>query len=107
MLPATSYRNLCPVGLSSEKAFIPSVGNSKGRRYVHTAASLVAQWQRSCLQCRAARRRHGFDPWIRKFPLEEGMAPAPVFLPGESHGQRSLLGYGPWEHKELDTTEAT
>ena len=29
-----------------------------------------------------------------------------VFLPGESHGQRSLVGYGPWGHKELDTTEA-
>ena len=29
----------------------------------------------------------------------------PVFLPGESHGQRSLGGYGPWGCKELDTTE--
>ena len=29
----------------------------------------------------------------------------PVFLPGESHGQRSLVGYSPWGHKELDTTE--
>ena len=31
----------------------------------------------------------------------------PVFLPGESHGQRSLVGYGPKGHKESDTTEAT
>ena len=31
----------------------------------------------------------------------------PVLLPGESHGQRSLEGYSPWGHKELDTTEAT
>ena len=30
-----------------------------------------------------------------------------VFLPGESHGQRSLAGYSPWGHKELDMTEAT
>ena len=30
--------------------------------------------------------------------------PTPVFLPGESHGQRSLVGYSPWGHKELDTT---
>ena len=29
----------------------------------------------------------------------------PVFLPGESHGQRSLAGYSPWGHKESDTTE--
>ena len=38
-------------------------------------------------------------------PLEEGMAPTPVFLPGEPHGQRSLVGYSPWSHKESDTTE--
>ena len=31
--------------------------------------------------------------------------PTPIFLPGEFHGQRSLMGYSPWEHKELDTTE--
>ena len=29
----------------------------------------------------------------------------PVLLPGESHGERSLAGYTPWGHKELDTTE--
>ena len=33
--------------------------------------------------------------------------PTPVFLPGESHGQRSLAGYCPWGHKELDMNEAT
>ena len=31
--------------------------------------------------------------------------PTPVFLPGEFHGQRSLSGYSPWGHKELNTTE--
>ena len=40
-------------------------------------------------------------------PLEKGRAwlPTPVFLPGESHGQRSLEGYSPWHCKESDTTE--
>ena len=33
------------------------------------------------------------------------MATTPVFLPGESHGQRSLVGYSPWGHKELDMPE--
>ena len=33
------------------------------------------------------------------------MQPTPVFLPGESHRQRSLVGYSPWGRKELDTTE--
>ena len=37
-------------------------------------------------------------------PLEEGMAPTPVFLPGEPHGQRSLVGYSPWGYKEPDMT---
>ena len=40
----------------------------------------------------------------REVPLEKEMA-TPVFLPGESHGQRSLVGYGPWGYKELDMTE--
>ena len=43
----------------------------------------------------------------REDPLEEGIQPAPVFLPGESHGQRSLVGYSPWGCKESDTIEAT
>ena len=38
-------------------------------------------------------------------PLEEEMAPTPVFLPGESHGQRNLVGYSPWGSKESDMTE--
>ena len=38
-------------------------------------------------------------------PLEEEMATTPVFLPGKSHGQRRLVGYSPWGHKELDTTK--
>ena len=41
----------------------------------------------------------------REDPLEKGMATTPVFLPGESHGQRSLAGYSPRGQKELDMTE--
>ena len=42
----------------------------------------------------------------REDPLQEKMAKTtPVFLPGELHGQRSLAGYSPWGHKELDVTE--
>ena len=39
--------------------------------------------------------------------LEEEMAPHSSILPVESQGQRSLVGYSPWGHKESDTTEAT
>ena len=37
--------------------------------------------------------------WNRKWQ------PTPVFLPGKSHRQRSLVGYSPWDHKEPDMTE--
>ena len=40
-------------------------------------------------------------------PLEESMATHSVFLPGKSHGQRSLVGYNLWCCKESDTTEVT
>ena len=42
---------------------------------------------------------------VRKIPWRRQWLPAPIFLPGESHGQRNLAGYGPWGHKELDRTE--
>ena len=53
-------------------------------------------------------RRHEMWVWSpgREDPLEEGMA-THSSVPGESHGQRSLAGYSPWDHKELDTTEAS
>ena len=37
--------------------------------------------------------------------LEKETATTPEFLPGEFHGQRSLVGYSPWGHKELEMTE--
>jgi len=43
--------------------------------------------------------QYNFFPWRRKWQ------PSPVFLLGEFHGQRSLVGYSPWGRKELDTTE--
>ena len=68
---------------------------------IYTWASLVAQ-----------RLKHlpaMWETWVRSLggedPLEEEMAPTPVFLPGESHGQRSLVGYSPRGRKESDTTE--
>ena len=40
-------------------------------------------------------KRHGFNPWARKIPWRRTWQPTPVFLPEESHGQRSLAGYSP------------
>ena len=55
-------------------------------------------------QCRR-HKRHGSDPWVRKIPWRRIWPSTAVFLPGESHGQRSLAGCSPWGHKELDMTE--
>ena len=55
----------------------------------------------------AADMRYGFDPWVGKIPWRRKWQFTPVFLPGESHGQRSLADYSPRGRKELDTTEAT
>ena len=44
------------------------------------------------------RRRCKFDPWVRKIPWRRSWLPTPVFLPRESHGRRSLVGYSPWGH---------
>ena len=51
--------------------------------------------------------RHRLDSWTGKIPWRRAGQPTPGFLPGESHGQRSLVGHDPWGHKELDMTEAT
>ena len=50
-------------------------------------------------------KRHGFDAMVRKILWSRKWQPTPEFLPGKFHGQRSLVGYSPWGHKELDTTE--
>ena len=50
-------------------------------------------------------KRLGFNPCVRKILWSRKWQPTLVFLPGESHGQRSLVGYSPWGCKESDTTE--
>ena len=59
--------------------------------------------------CRCRRcRRHGFDPWVRKIYRMRAWQPTPVFMPGESHGQRSQPG-GLWSirSQRIDTTKVT
>ena len=53
--------------------------------------------------CQSRRlKRHGFDPWVTKITWRRAWQPTPAFLPGESHGQRSLAGYSPSCHTESD-----
>ena len=45
-----------------------------------------------------------FSPWVGKMPWRRKWQPTPVFLPGKSHGQRSLAGHSPQAREESDTT---
>ena len=62
-------------------------GGSEGKASAHNAGDL------------------GLIPGLGRFPWRRNWQPTAVFLPGESHGQRSLVGYSPWGCKELDMTE--
>ena len=53
-----------------------------------------------CLQ----RGRPGFNPWVRKIPWRRAWQSTRVFLPGGSHGQRTLVGYSPWGHDWVTNT---
>ena len=67
-------------------------GGARGKEH-------ACQWRRH--------KRCGFNSWVRKISWRREWQPTPVFLPRESHGQKSLVGYGLQGHKELDTSEAT
>ena len=69
------------------------MADSIGFRVPQTIKSLLAM------------QETGLDPWTGKIPWRRKWQPTSVFLPGEFHGQRSLVGYGSWGHKELDMTE--
>ena len=92
------------------KIIILNEVNQKKDKY-HITALICGIWhpkwlsgkEFACL-CRRFKRLR-FDPWVGKLPWQRNWQPTPVFLPGESSGQRSLVGYSPWSCKESDTTE--
>ena len=65
------------------------------RSHLFSGLSRGLSGKESACQCRRC-RGHGFDPWVRKIPWRRKWQPTPIFLPGKSHGQRSLAGYSPW-----------
>ena len=94
---------------SPNSTFIPSL-NSHIIVYIHVLTILITfilglpRW--FCGKestCKFGRQR--FSPWVRKIPWRWKWQPTPGFLPGKSHGQKRLVGYSPWGHKVLDTTE--
>ena len=81
---------------------IPGLGRSPaeglGYPLQYSWASLLAHMVKNL----PAMRRPGFDPWAGKIPWRRAWQPTPVFLPGESQGQRSLVGYSSRGHKESE-----
>ena len=67
-------------------------------------ASQLAQWQRIHLPIQD-QTNTGFDPWVGKIPWRRKWQVNPVFLPGKSHGQRSLAGYSPWGHSQTGLSD--
>ena len=63
-----------------------------------------ASHKESTCQCRRCKKWE-FDPWVRKIPWKRAWQPTPVFLPGEFHGQRTLVDYSPRSCKESDMSE--
>ena len=57
----------------------------------HGGKELICQYRRH--------KRPRFSTWVREIPWRREWQPPAVFLPGESHGQRSLVGYSPWVTK--------
>ena len=60
------------------------------------ASQVVSQ---EVVQNLPANTRHRFNPWIRKIPWRRAWQATPIFWPGESHGQKSLAGYSPRDHR--------
>ena len=69
-----------------------------GKRHPHSTDECCKTWRSTQDPC-TNEGNVGKIPWRRKWQ------PTPVFLPGKSHGQRSLVDYSPWGRKESDTTE--
>ena len=70
---------------------------------IHLQIQGLPRWlggKESACQCRRCR----FDSWVRNITWRRKWQTAPVFLPGESHGQRSLAGYSPWGRKKSKMT---
>ena len=100
----TSYTNSC-VGSSHvgcRLGHVADFGQQEIRKSnINRALPRWHSGKESACQC----RRHGLGPWVGKIPWRKKWQPTPVFLPGESHRQRSLVGYSPCGCQELDKTE--
>ena len=98
---------LCdPMVYNPPGSFVHGISQARIPEWVPISDSRGTSWQRdwtcvSYVPCIARQIPYHCTTWRRKWQ------PTPVFLPGKSYGQRNLVGYSSWSHKESDTTEHT
>ena len=114
VVSTASWSILNGAGSCGLGSFLPAPRGSRSSSLWIRGLPWWLRGDESTSQCRRCR----FRPWVREMPWRrkagpaekesgspgEGSTPTPVLLPGKSHGQRSLVGCGPWGHKESDTT---
>ena len=121
MTSASSWQNsvsLCPASFCSSRPNLPvSPGISwlltfvlivpGGTYFLQFSIGILSpknhQQEPTCQRRRGKRCR--FNCWVGKIPWRRKWQFSPIFLPGKFHGERSLVGYCLWEHRELDMTE--
>ena len=77
--------------------FLPNLYNLNLGRKAKSLILCVLDWNKQCRRY----RRCGFDCWVRKILWRRKWQPTQVFSSGKSHGQRSLVGFSPWEHRVI------
>ena len=109
--------SLCFLLIPKDPGHLPAVSGPSGipvpsspAMYIYQVLSIFVGFpggsavEESSCQCRR-RRRCKFDSWFWKIPWRRKWQPTPVFLTGESHRHRGLVGYSPWGCKESDMTD--
>ena len=103
--PKSTLSSMLLVGVSTDMILLEAnLATSNKIKSIHIICG--ASGKEPACQCRRCKKCR-FDPWVRKIPWRRAWQLTPVLLPGESRGQRSLVGYGPQGHKELDMAEVT
>ena len=87
-------KKLCQCGKMQKLIIILSLTNNNCNQiYFRYIAIFVHVYMHTYIHPR-------LDPWVRKIPWRRAWQPTSIFLSGEFHAQRNLVGYSPWDHKE-------
>ena len=101
-----TFLSLCPFAAYNPSSLCGLFGEARDTIVIWASSSVVfclgfpGGWDGKESACTP-----GFDPWVKKISGRKEWQSTPVFLPGKSNGQRSLVGYSPWGCKKLDMTE--